>query len=69
MMDAARTIDVLDPSSELSRFEEKVRREEARALGKQELTASSLDAQFEELDGLGDAAEVEARLAALKATP
>lgn len=69
MTDAARTIDVLDPSSELSRFEEKVRREEARALGKQELAASSLDARFDELDGLGDAAEVDARLAALKATP
>ncbi|MEV5977915.1 PspA/IM30 family protein [Streptomyces sp. NPDC052114] len=68
MMDAAASIDVLDPTSELSRFEEKVRREEARALGRQELAASSLDAQFEELDGLGDAAEVEARLAALKAT-
>ncbi|MFE0171420.1 PspA/IM30 family protein [Streptomyces sp. NPDC059002] len=68
MLDAAQHIDVLDPTSELSRFEEKVRREEARALGKQELAASSLDAQFEELDGLGDAAEVEARLAALKAT-
>ncbi|MFJ2767705.1 PspA/IM30 family protein [Streptomyces sp. NPDC087300] len=68
MLDAAQNIDVLDPTSELSRFEEKVRREEARALGKQELAASSLDAQFEELDGLGDAAEVEARLAALKAT-
>ncbi|MEU7577942.1 PspA/IM30 family protein [Streptomyces sp. NPDC041068] len=68
MMDAAQSIDVLDPASELSRFEEKVRREEARALGKQELAASSLDAQFEELDALGDAAEVEARLAALKAT-
>ncbi|MGW2232008.1 PspA/IM30 family protein [Streptomyces formicae] len=68
MLDAARNIDVLDPTSELSRFEEKVRREEARALGRQELAASSLDAQFEELDGLGDAAEVEARLAALKAT-
>ncbi|MCF3125576.1 PspA/IM30 family protein, partial [Streptomyces arenae] len=68
MMDAAASIDVLDPTSELSRFEEKVRREEARALGRQELAASSLDAQFEQLDGLGDAAEVEARLAALKAT-
>ncbi|MGA4851086.1 PspA/IM30 family protein [Streptomyces sp. G5(2025)] len=68
MTDAAGAIDVLDPTSELSRFEEKVRREEARALGKQELAASSLDAQFEELEGLGDAAEVEARLAALKAT-
>ncbi|MEW2390236.1 PspA/IM30 family protein [Streptomyces venezuelae] len=68
MMDAAQNIDVLDPTSELSRFEEKVRREEARALGKQELAASSLDAQFEELDALGDEAEITARLAALKAT-
>ena len=66
MMDAVKSIDVLDPTSELNRFEEKVRREEARAMGKQELAASSLDAQFEELDGLGDSAEVEARLAALK---
>ncbi|MFD3640639.1 MULTISPECIES: PspA/IM30 family protein [Streptomyces] len=66
MMDAVKNIDVLDPTSELSRFEDKVRREEAKTLGKQELAASSLDAQFEELDGLGDSAEVEARLAALK---
>lgn len=68
MLDAAHSIDVLDPTSELSRFEEKVRREEARALGKEELAASSLDAQFEQLDSLSDTAEVEARLAALKAT-
>ncbi|MEU8529014.1 MULTISPECIES: PspA/IM30 family protein [Streptomyces] len=67
MMDAVKNIDVLDPTSELSRFEDKVRREEARALGKQELAASSLDAQFEQLDSLGDEAEVAARLAALKA--
>ncbi|MFE9739753.1 PspA/IM30 family protein [Streptomyces sp. NPDC006477] len=66
MMDAVKSIDVLDPTSELSRFEDKVRREEARAMGKQELAASSLDAQFEQLDALGDSAEVEARLAALK---
>ncbi|MFF2845352.1 PspA/IM30 family protein [Streptomyces sp. NPDC058001] len=66
MMDAAKNINVLDPTSELSRFEEKVRREEAKAVGKQELAASSLDAQFEKLDSLGDAAEIEARLAALK---
>ncbi|MDI3423510.1 PspA/IM30 family protein [Streptomyces luteolus] len=68
MLDAARSIDVLDPTSELGRFEEKVRREEARALGKEELAASSLDAQFEELDAVGDQAEIEARLAALKQT-
>lgn len=67
MMDAVKSIDVLDPTSELSRFEDKVRREEARAMGKQELAASSLDAQFEQLDAVGDSAEIEARLAALKA--
>ncbi|MFJ5100701.1 PspA/IM30 family protein [Streptomyces sp. NPDC088554] len=66
MVDAVKNIDVLDPTSELGRFEDKVRREEARAMGKQELAASSLDRQFEQLDSLGDSAEVEARLAALK---
>ncbi|MER5180333.1 PspA/IM30 family protein [Streptomyces sp. NPDC002896] len=67
MLDAAKNINVLDPTTELSRFEEKVRREEAKALGKQELADSSLDAQFEQLDSMGDTAEIEARLAALKA--
>lgn len=67
MADSVRSINVLDPTSEISRFEEKVRREEAKAVGRQELAASSLDAQFEQLDSLGDTAEVEARLAALKA--
>ncbi|MFD5034230.1 PspA/IM30 family protein [Streptomyces sp. NPDC058405] len=66
MMDAVKNIDVLDPTSEIGRFEDKVRREEAKAMGKQELAASSLDARFEQLDSLGDSAEVEARLAALK---
>ncbi|MZD09933.1 PspA/IM30 family protein [Streptomyces sp. SID5785] len=66
MMDAAKNINVLDPTSELNRFEEKVRREEAKAMGKQELAESSLDAQFEQLDSMGDSAEIEARLAALK---
>ncbi|WP_093799253.1 PspA/IM30 family protein [Streptomyces sp. Wb2n-11] len=67
MTDAVKDIDVLDPTSELSRFEDKVRREEAKAMGRQELAASSLDAQFEQLDSLGDDAEIEARLAAMKA--
>ncbi|WLQ40914.1 PspA/IM30 family protein [Streptomyces laculatispora] len=66
MMDSVKNIDVLDPTSEISRFEDKVRREEAKAVGKQELAASSLDAQFEQLDTLGASAEVEVRLAALK---
>lgn len=65
--DAIKSIDVLDPTSELSRFEEKVRREEAKVLGQQELAASALDAQFESLEELDKQAEIEARLAALKA--
>jgi phage shock protein A len=64
--DAVKSIDVLDPSSEIGRFEEKVRRQEALDQGKQELAASSLDAQFESLDDIGQLTEVEARLAALK---
>jgi phage shock protein A len=66
VQDALKSVDLLDPTSEISRFEEKIRREEARAAGRAELAASSLDAQFEALDDLGDDAEVEARLAALK---
>lgn len=66
VQDAVKSIDVLDPTSEFSRFEEKVRREEARVAGQAELAASSLDAQFEELEGDSTAAEVEARLAELK---
>lgn len=64
--DALKSIDVMDPTSEVSRFEEKVRREEARVRGTEELAASSLDAQFESLDDVADDAEVEARFAALK---
>ncbi|WP_294180469.1 PspA/IM30 family protein [uncultured Schumannella sp.] len=64
--DAIKSIDVLDPTSELGRFEEKVRREEAKVLGQQELAASSLDAQFESLEDLDKQTEIEARLAALK---
>ena len=63
---AVGSINVLDPTSELSRFEEKVRREEARVAGHAELQASSLDAQFEELEADTTQLEIEARLAELK---
>ncbi|QHT58088.1 PspA/IM30 family protein [Cellulomonas sp. H30R-01] len=63
---AISSINVLDPTSELARFEEKVRREEAMAMGQAELAASSIDAQFAELEASGAQIEVEARLAALK---
>lgn len=65
--DAIKSIDVLDPTSDLARFEDKVRRQEAKAQGQEELAASTLDAQFNELDSADEASEVEARLAALKA--
>jgi phage shock protein A len=67
VLDAVKSIDVMDPTSELGRFEDKVRREEAKVAGQQELAASSLDSQFESLDDLGKEAEVDTRLAALKA--
>ena len=65
--DAVQSIDIMDPTSEISRFEDKVRREEAKMLGRQELAASSLDAQFAELEGDTTQTEVEARLSELKA--
>lgn len=64
--DALKSIDIMDPTSEVSRFEEKIRREEARVRGANELAASSLDAQFNSLEDLGEQTEIEARLAALK---
>jgi phage shock protein A len=64
--DSLQSIDVMDPTSELGRFEEKVRREEAMVAGKQEIAASTLDSQFESLEELDKATEVDARLAELK---
>ncbi|MCW2829823.1 MAG: hypothetical protein JWP31_515 [Aeromicrobium sp.] len=66
VQDAVSSINVLDPTSELSRFEEKVRRDEAQVAGQAELAASSLDSQFAELEGDSTQTEVEARLAELK---
>lgn len=56
----------LDPTSELGRYEESVRQMEAKTRGQQELAASSLENQFEQLTDMGEQTEVEARLAALK---
>lgn len=63
---AIGSISVLDPTSEISRFEERVRREEAMVAGQAELAADSLDAQFDELRDYGRETEIEARLRALK---
>lgn len=64
---AVKGVSVLDPTSELSRFEERVRREEAFAKGMEEVATSSLEEQFAQLDGDKDETEVEARFAELKA--
>ena len=66
VLGAMKSIDIQDPTSELGRFDEKVRREEAKVMGQQELASSNLDKQFESLEDLGTQTEIEARLAALK---
>ena len=57
---------VLDPTSELARFEERVRRQEAQVRGREEVAASSLEEQFAALEADEDELEIEARLAELK---
>lgn len=66
VQDSLGTIDVLDPTSELSRFEHSIRRQEAMVQGREEARATTLEDQFAQLEDHGDDAEVEARLAALK---
>lgn len=64
---AIRSINVMDPTSELARYEDQVRRIEAQAEGQAELADTSLEAQFAELEASSTMTEAEARLAALKA--
>lgn len=64
--DALGSIDVMDPSSDLSRWEDNIRRQEAMVAGRAEARTTSLEDQFAELEGSNDDAEVEARLAQLK---
>jgi len=61
-----QSVSVLDPTSEISRFEERIRRQEAMVRGREEVAASSLEEQFASLDDDGDEVEVETRLAQLK---
>jgi phage shock protein A len=63
---AVRNVSVMDPTSDLNRFEERIRRQEAMARGMQEVAASSLENQFEALESGEDDLEIEARLAQLK---
>jgi phage shock protein A len=61
-----QSVSVLDPTSEISRFEERIRRQEAMVRGREEVAASSLEEQFASLDDDEDEVEVETRLAQLK---
>jgi phage shock protein A len=61
-----KSVSVLDPTSEISRFEERIRRQEAQVRGREEVMASSLDEQFASLELDEDEIEVETRLAQLK---
>jgi phage shock protein A len=63
---ALKNVSVMDPTSDLNRFEERIRRQEAMARGMAEVSASSLEEQFSDLEDTEDDMEVEARLAALK---
>ncbi|PPK95377.1 phage shock protein A [Kineococcus xinjiangensis] len=67
VQEAVGSISLMDPTSDLSRFEDRIRREEARVAGHAELQADSLDAQFASLEVDEVDLDVEARLAALKA--
>jgi phage shock protein A len=60
------SIDVFDPTSDLQRFEDRVRRQEAMVKGREEARATTLEDQFAELEDDAEGAEVEARLVALK---
>jgi phage shock protein A len=67
VQEAVRDVSVMDPTSELNRFEERVRREEAMARGMSEVAASSLEEEFASLEDADTEAEVESRLAGMRA--
>lgn len=66
VQDTLKSVNVMDPTSELSRYEERVRRQEAQVRGREEVAASSLDEQFASLESDEDELEIEARLSELK---
>jgi phage shock protein A len=63
---AVKNVSVMDPTSDLHRFEERIRRQEAMAQGMAEVSASSLNEQFADLADEENETEVDARLASLK---
>lgn len=66
VQNAMASIDVMDPTSDLARWEDQIRKQEAMVAGRAEAQATSLEDQFAELEDHGQDAEVEARLQQLK---
>ncbi len=66
---AVREVSVMDPTSELNRFEDRIRREEAMTRGMEEVAASSIEEEFAALGAGEDEVEVEARLAEIRQVP
>jgi phage shock protein A len=66
VQETLQSASIMDPTSEIARFEERVRRQEAQVRGREEVAASSLEEQFAALESDEDAAEIDARLAELK---
>lgn len=63
-----KDVSILDPTSELNRFKERIRRVEAQARGVEEVGVASLEDQFAQLRTAEDdlEVEIEVRLAELK---
>ena len=50
VQESLQSVNVMDPTSEIARYEERVRRQEAMVRGREEVAASSIDEQFASLD-------------------
>ena len=66
VQEAIGSMDVMDPTSELGRFEDRIRQQEALVQGRAEAQSATLEDQFAELEDHSQDAEIEARLAALR---
>lgn len=66
VQEAVGSLDVMDPTSDLGRFEQQIREQEAMVQGRAEVQSASLEDQFAELEDHSQDTEIEARLAALK---
>jgi phage shock protein A len=63
---AVGSINAADPTSDIARFEDRIRSQEAQVKGMAELDSESLDSQFAALDADAASTEADSRLAAMK---